>query len=192
MLEHLQQMYSNTSDVGVGWLYCIYNETGQTAQNLLASLLQQFCRQKGSLSPEVLNSYEHHFRQNTRPLVSDISNLICSEVQRFSKVYIVIDALDECPESDRTRDVFLTELLKLPSNAYLLVTSRPNSLIESILTEARCLEISAHVDDVRQHVAARIANKAPLLKHIAANPSLKDKIISVITERAQGMYAMCH
>ena len=185
-------MYSDTSDVGIGWVYCIYNETGQTAQNLLASLLQQFCRQKGSLSPEVLHSYELHCRQNTRPLVSDISRLLCSEIQHFSKVYIVIDALDECPESDRTRDVFLNELVKIPSNAYLLVTSRPNSLIESILTEAKCLEISAHVDDVRRHVAARIANEAPLMKHITAEPSLKDIIISNITERAQEMYAMCH
>ena len=110
-------MYRNTSDVGIGWVYCIYNETGQTAQKLLASLLQQFCRQKGPLSPELSKSYEYHCRHDTRPLVPDISRLLRSEVKHFSKVYIVIDALDECPESDRTRDVFLTEILNLPSNA---------------------------------------------------------------------------
>ena len=124
--------------------------------------------------------------------MSDILTLLHSEIQRSSKVYIIIDALDECPEIDRTRDIFLTELQRLPSNAYLLVTSRPNNYIEGILTEAKYLEISAHVDDVRRHVAARIANEPLLMKHIAADPSLHDTIISNITERAQGMYAMCH
>ena len=185
-------MYRNISDVGIGWVYCIYNETGQTAHNLLASLLQQFCRQKGPLSPELSKIYEQHYRQNTRPGVSEISRLLCSEIQRFSKVYIVIDALDECPEVDRTRDIFLTELLRLPSNAYLLVTSRPNSFIESILTEAERLEISAHKDDVRRHVEARIAKEPLLVKHIAAEPSLQDKIIRNITERAQRMFVKCH
>ena len=184
-------MYRNTSDVGIGWVYCIYNERDQTAHNLLASLLQQFCRQKASLSPQVLESYNYHCRHDTRPLVPDISKLLRSELKRFSKVYIIIDALDECPEIDSTRDTFLTELLGLPSNAYLLVTSRPNNFIESILTEAKCLEISAHEDDVRRHVAARIANERLLKKHIAAEPSLYDKIMSNITKRAQGMYAIC-
>ena len=185
-------MYKNTSDVGIGWVYCIYNETGQTAHNLLASLLQQFCRQKGPLSPELSKFYEQHCRLNTRLVVSDILKLLHAEIQRFSKVYIVIDALDECPESDRTRDVFLKGLEDLPSNAYLLITSRPHSSIESRLTKAERLEISAHVDDVRRHVAARIENEPRFMERIAADPSLHETIISNLTERAQGMYAMCH
>ena len=185
-------MYRDTSDVGIGWVYCIYNETSQTAHNLLASLLQQFCRQKGSLSPELLKSYNYHCRHDTRPLVSDISKLLHSEIKHFSKMYIVIDALDECPESDRTRDVLLSEILNLPSNAYLLVTSRPNNSIENILREAECLEISAHDDDVRRHVVARVAMETLLNKCVTADPSLKDTIVSKITERAQGMYVTCH
>ena len=192
IVENLQRMYNDTSDVGIGWIYCIYNEKGQTAHNLLASLLRQFCRQKGSLSPEVSKSYKYHCRHGTRPLVPDISRLLHSELKRFTKVYIVIDALDECPESDRTRDVFLTETLNLPSNAYLLVTSRPNNSIEKILTDAERLEIYAHDDDVRRHVAARITNEPLLMNHVTADPSLKDTIVSKITERAQGMYVTCH
>ena len=181
-------MYSDTSDVGIGWVYCIYNEMGQTAQNLLASLLQQFCRQKGSLSPEVSKSYEYHCRHDTRPLVPDISKLLRSEVKYFSKVYIVIDALDECPDNDRTRDKFLTELMTLPSNVQVLITSRPNSSIEHMLEDAKCLEISAREDDVRRHLVARISNEPRLTKHTAADRQLHDTVISTIIEKARGMY----
>ena len=185
-------MYRDTCEVGIGWIYCIHNETGQTAQNLLASLLQQFCRQKGPLSPEVSQSYKQHCRHKTRPVVSEILRLLRAVIQGFQKVYIVIDALDECPEINRTRDIFLTELLRLPSNAYLLVTSRPNSFVESILGEAKRLQTSAHVDDVRRHVAARIAKEPRLMKWISAEPYLQDEIVSKITERTQGMYVMSH
>lgn len=92
----------------------------------------------------------------------DISKLLCSEVKHFSKAYIGIDALDECPDSDGTRDKFLTELMTLPSNVKLLITSRPNRCIEHMLEGAKCLEITAHDDDVRRHLAARNANE-PLL-----------------------------
>lgn len=98
----------------------------------------------------------------------------------------MIDALDECP--DKTRDNFLPVLVNFPQNLHILVTSRPNSFIEGILAEAKCLEISAHKDDVRRHLANRIANETLLMRHIAAEPSLRETIISTIIEKARGMY----
>ena len=181
-------MYSDASDVGIGWVYCIYNETGQTAQNLLASLLQQFYRQTYPLSPEIRKSYKYHDPYSTRPPMVELSRLLKSHLQHFAKVYIVIDALDECPDSDRIRDHFLTELRNLPSNVQLLITSRPNSSIEHMLEAAKCLEISAHEDDVRRHLVARISNEPRLTKHTAADRQLHDTVTSTIIEKARGMY----
>ena len=100
----------------------------------------------------------------------------------------MIDALDEFSESGSTRDRFLAELVDLPSDVHLLVTSRPNSSIEQRFAEAECLEISAHENDMRRHLAARIANESLLMGHIAADPSLRDTIIRKIIEKAQGTY----
>ncbi len=156
--------------------------------NFLASLLQQLCRKKGALRPDIVESYRHHSRFDTRPAIPELSRLLQSQIQSFAKVYIVVDALDECPESGSTRDRFLAELVNLPSDVHLLVTSRPNSSIEQHFAEAECLEISAHENDICRHLAARIANESLLMGHIAADPSLRDTIITKIIEKARGMY----
>ncbi len=100
----------------------------------------------------------------------------------------MVDALDECSESGSTRERLLAELVDLPSEVRLLVTSRPNSAIEQLFVEAECLEISAHEDDMRRHLAARIASESLLMRHIAADPSLRDTIITKVIEKAGGMY----
>lgn len=189
IVEYLQKIFDDAS-VGIGWVYCIYNEVGQTARSFLATLLHQFCQQKGPLSPEISKSYQEHCRHDTPPTVHELLSLLQSQVQRFAKVYIVIDALDEFP--DGLRDTFLAELKKLPSSVHLLVTSRPDSSIESNLPDPKRLDISAHDDDVRQHLAARIANNSLLKSHIAADASLEDTIISKVTEKAGGMYVKNH
>lgn len=169
-------------------MYCIYNATGQTVNNLLASLLEQLCRQQGSEVQEIEELYALHVRNKTRPSVPELSRSLQNQVRRFGKVFIVIDALDECPENDRTREVFLGELRKLPSNIRILVTSRPNTLIEYAFAGASRLDIYAHDDDVRRHVVARLDTQSLLAKHVTADPSLQDAIISKILEKSQGMY----
>jgi archaellum biogenesis ATPase FlaH len=168
-------------------VYCIYNEVGQTANNLLASLLEQLCRQQGSNFQEVEELHALHVQHTTRPSVPELSRLLQNQVRRFGKVFIVIDALDECPEIDRTRDVFLGEIRKLPSNIHILVTSRPNTVIEQAFAGASRLEIYAHDNDVRRHVVARLETQSLLARHVAADPSLQDAIISKILEKSQGM-----
>ena len=51
--------------------------------------------------------YRRHSKKQTRPTLGELSKLLQSEVRHISKVFIVIDALDECPESNRTRESFL-------------------------------------------------------------------------------------
>lgn len=99
----------------------------------------------------------------------------------------MVDALDECPEVDRTREVFLHELRNFSPNVHLLVTSRPNSTIERTFEGATCLDIYAHEDDVRRHLHNRIEMQALLLRHITADSSLRDTIVSTILDKTRGM-----
>ena len=100
----------------------------------------------------------------------------------------MIDALDECRESDRSRDNFLVELMAFPSKVQLMITSRPNKSVEHMLKAAKTLEKSAHEHDLQQYLAAKMAMDSSLVEYTAADRSLQDTIISKIIKKARGMY----
>lgn len=100
----------------------------------------------------------------------------------------MVDALDECSESDGTRQEFLAEVRKLPLSASLLVTSRPLTTIERDFENEGLLEISARKADVRSYVDSRLLKERRLVSNIRTEPALKEQILNTIVEKAQGMY----
>lgn len=81
-----------------------------------------------------------HVREKTRPSVVELSRSLQNLVRRFGKGFIVMDALDKCPKNDRTRELFLGEIWKLPY----------------AFAGASRLDIYAHDEDVRRDVFARL------------------------------------
>jgi hypothetical protein len=88
----------------------------------------------------------------------------------------VVDALDECSESDGTRQEFLAEARKLPLSASLLVTSRPLATIERDFGNEGLLEISASKADVRSYVDSRLLKERRLVLNIRSEPAPREQI----------------
>jgi len=113
--------------------------------------------------------------------------LLQLEAKSFSKVFIIVDALDESNESNGVRDSFLAEIRNLQPSIHLLVTSRHISTIEREFESAARVEIQASNEDVRKYLEGRIERESRLRCHVKADPALQDRIINTIVEKAQGM-----
>jgi ankyrin repeat domain-containing protein 50 len=109
------------------------------------------------------------------------------EVRRPSKVFIVIDAIDECPESNGIRDSFLAEIRKLQPTIRLLITSRHIQTIEREFEKAARVEIRASDEDVRRYLERRIESEGRLVRLVKADPVLQTIIANTIVENAKGM-----
>jgi hypothetical protein len=187
VVNHLARS-SREDNVAIAYIYCSYNEQNdQTSANLIASLLQQIVQKRPTISNEIRSLYLHHNKQRTRPTLSDLSSLLQSEIHRHSKVFILIDALDECSRKNGTRDNLLSEIRKLQPFTYLLVTSRHISATEHGVEETGYLEICAHNEDIKQYIKHRVTNEPQLAHHVEKDPTLEDKIINTLAEKAQGM-----
>jgi hypothetical protein len=79
-------------------------------------------------TPDALESLRKFYDGNAQPPDDDLLDAIKETTKGFSKVYLVIDALDECPEEDNQRTYLLSMLKKLHSwtqaNLHILLTSR--------------------------------------------------------------------
>ncbi|KAI9770214.1 MAG: hypothetical protein M1839_003242 [Geoglossum umbratile] len=157
---------------------------------LIASLLQQLVQRTPVISDGIVSLYHHHIEKRTRPTLVEWSKSLQSEVYRFSKVFIIIDALDECLESNGTRDSFLAEIKKLQPSVRLLVTSRYIPTIEYEFEKAARVEIRASDEDVRRYLEGRIERERRSVRHVRADLALQKTIIDTIVEKAKGMFLL--
>ncbi|RDA83108.1 hypothetical protein CP532_4429 [Ophiocordyceps camponoti-leonardi (nom. inval.)] len=127
VIHHLQLSYMNEDTVGVAYIYFDYNHREQQdLLDLASSLLKQLCP-KGADFPDVVKSlYEQQKKTNSKPLLSEVRRALQHVVSLHSRVFILVDALDECYTATDTLSSFLDELgeLKTKSAINVFATSR--------------------------------------------------------------------
>jgi hypothetical protein len=128
--------------------------------------------------------YKDHTEKKTRPTLRECANLFQSAIDHFPKVYIVIDALDELPETGQVRQSFL-EGIGVLDRVSILVTSR-NIPIESELRNTTRLDVWAHDLDIREYLEERIKSTR-LQRLIKKDPTLNNAIKTTILAKANGM-----
>jgi hypothetical protein len=107
----------------------------------------------------------------------------------YSRVFIIIDALDECQISDGCRQRFLSGLVSLQGKcgANLFATSRPISSIEKEFKGNPVLEIRASEDDVRRYLNGHMFR---LPGFVVRSPELQEEIKTDIVKAVDGMYVV--
>jgi hypothetical protein len=115
-------------------------------------------------------------------------DLLQNELKTYSSVFLVIDALDEYPDS--TQRGLMAEIQSLTS-VQLLVTSRPILAIEHTLCPDGKLHITAKGSDIHTYLEAQFSSPdASMMRRLISKPSSairKDDIIEGVTAKAQGV-----
>ena len=131
--------------------------------------------------------YRSHTFKQTHPTLAEHLKLLQLEIRRFSKVFIVVDALDECSENDGIRG-FFPEVRKLLLSIHLLVTSRHIANIEREFERAIRSGARASDEDIKNYLMRQIEGQPQLLRHIKVDPTLQNAILNTIVQKANGMY----
>lgn len=162
-----------------------YNEH-ETPTTLIGSLLQQIALQQSNIPEDLRRLYKDPITKDTRPFIK--CSTLRTACHRFSKLFIIVDALDECAEE--SRDEFLQELRDLGPTLHLMITSRPSIMnITDYFRDAVQLDIRAHVEDIKRYVEERLQRDSKLRQKIEKDPSLSNDIIHAILDKADGMLA---
>ena len=183
----------------LAFFYCDFREDQKKdPRGLLSSFLVQLCHQSNFYCDVLSNLYLEHNNGSRQP--SDNTLLDCLEeilkLPRHAPVYLIIDALDECPvtSSMRTpRDKVLTLVKKLSDsqipNLRICVTSRPEMDIKSVLDSLAFRSISLHnqigqIEDIENYIQSVINTDLMMRRWHAADKQLA---MEVLTNKADGM-----
>lgn len=184
MVEFLQKKFSQTNH-GVGFIYFDHKKI-LTPVEIIGSLLAQSLLGKGTLPNELCNLYSECQKKEIRPTFSDLTRILEIETRKLTNIFIVLDALDECPEKEDTRTKVLNALRSL-HGLRLMVTGRPHiSSVMAKLGEISQLEIHASDEDVGMYIEKRITSNENLIQLCRQNSNLREIIKSTVIKKASG------
>ena len=179
---------------GIPCLYAYLNSQVQETHNptyILADILAQLISHTGRFSA-LTHLHKLCTDQRRQPSVEEYLQLLGCEFKPLPKAFLVIDALDECPDYDpsNARDVLLGAVLRLPDNVRILITSRYDRSVERKFNPDSQLEIIANDKDIRNYILTRMDRYEDFKQLMTENDpgkSLLNHMCNTIVKRAQGM-----
>ncbi|KAM0231634.1 hypothetical protein ACHAP5_011003 [Fusarium lateritium] len=188
VVDHLVSNLRHNSTIGIAYIYSNFRRVEeQTIHQLLASLLKQLAAALPDLPAEVKSLYIKHQQGRTRPCLQEILSALNSVAAKFSRVFVIIDALDETGSS---REAFLIELSRLQQQhrINIFTTSRHDTEImndnEAPFKNLTKLEIVAASDDLQIYVKG---NLRWLPSSIRNGTTLPQEIVTGIAKSVDGM-----
>ncbi|RHZ64367.1 hypothetical protein CDV55_104908 [Aspergillus turcosus] len=190
VVDELEARFGNDRDVGIAYIFCSFENRDDQIQNpasLLASLLRQLAQSRVKMPDSIVALYDKHRLKGTRPSFNETSKALRLVVQSLPRVFVVIDALDEC--SRLTISQILDELFDLQAtrNLNLLATSRFIPEIMAKFRDKPTEEIRATKTDVMTYLNA---NMNKLHASVSRNQQLQQKIANEISDAAGGMFLL--
>ncbi|KAF8960072.1 hypothetical protein BDZ97DRAFT_2040728 [Flammula alnicola] len=131
-----------TTDPSLGTAYFFFD--GRDSQRefqmydmCIRSLILQFSDQCGGGIPKALVDLYSRCGHRQQPSIRQLQDTLQHILQQFTHAYIIIDALDECTEHEKTL-TWIDEITSKTKNLgalrlHLMVTSRPLHSIETVL-----------------------------------------------------------
>jgi hypothetical protein len=172
----------------------------QTCHDLLLSLVTQLSTDSSPCCDILHHVYKVH-KDGTQQPSDDTLKECLKEMLRLlaqGQVFLVLDALDECPDSSglpppRSEVLqFVKELVDLRLRGlYICATSRPEIDIRAVLQPLAFRSVSLHDEsgqksDISDYVRS-VVNSSPSTAMRRWRADDKNLVIETLTERADGM-----
>lgn len=139
---------------------------------MLSSLVRQLCASRPD-TPRPIKRFENYMARGERPDVTTLENALIAAVHGFSAVFIVVDALDECPTLQGERPKLLACLRRIiatmPDNLHIFRTSRAERDIYATIDKVLSLPAKVAIDltqnrvglnhDLRQYTESVLATE---------------------------------
>jgi len=180
------------------YYYDFREDAKKDRRGLLSSVLFQLCDQSDSYH-NILSAFFSIHRDGAQSPGDDelarcLKDLL--ELPGQAPVYLIVDALDECPNtsalsSPREKVLMLLEDLldsKLP-NLRICVTSRPEADIKLVLQPLTFSSVSIHdesgqMKDIENYIKSTVNSNRKMRRW---KPEHRQLVIDVLTKRADGM-----
>ena len=188
-IQHTFRQQRSQPGSALAFFFFTFNdESKQDASAVLRALLLQLCGQIAGMDTDLArlkDSYNHG-----TPPVSTLMEYLRQAATRSRHVYILLDALDECP-ADKTRDDVLSAIQairhwSLPG-LHLLVTSRDAIDIRQTLNVEAQNTVSLKNENVSQDILHYVSHQVDNDPRLRRWGNHRETIKQYLAQRANGV-----
>ncbi|KAF8960319.1 hypothetical protein BDZ97DRAFT_1922228 [Flammula alnicola] len=162
----------------------------QAHDKCIRSLISQFSHKCGDGIPTALVDLYRRCGGHQQPSICELQDTLQDILKQFTHAYIIIDALDECTEHERTLK-WTDEITETQNTGalrlHLMVTSRPLHNIETVLGKIGpgCVDVGDATEnrDISTFIEREVTSK---FEHW--DEKMRDDIKAAITKGADGSF----
>ncbi|RAR13708.1 ankyrin repeat-containing protein [Stemphylium lycopersici] len=194
VIEDLTAKNGLREDTAIAFAYYNYRNTQlKELHQIVGALVKQLCRRKDRIPHNLLQTKHDGLsaslvgtQESFVPLVEDLY-----------QVYVVVDALDECPEQERGGILaFITNIVtaQITCHVKVFVTSRYETDIAKAFEDKQIPTIQIRAENVAGDIEIYARSQVEQLqagKHgktlYITSVELKEKVIQTLTNRAEGI-----
>lgn len=187
---------SSLSGAAVVFLYCNYkNYAGQNTYAFRCEIAKQLVRQRDELAPEA----EKLWKEHDKPTTAAVTSFLTEAIKHFSRIFVVVDALDEFSNHFTERENLslalgtLTDQTSTGLGYYsICITSREADEIFDILNNkqgARRITVRPSDGDIRQFTQESMNANGRIRKVLASSKDAEflRKIEDIVIEKSDRM-----
>ena len=186
----------------LAYFYCDRNQPDrQSHEQVMRSFVRQLSTpQDSDMIPSCI---EKRYAEEEKPgfassglTFQECCALVSELVGMYTKMTLVLDALDECDRS--TRRLLVNEIDKLVSGSTscvikVFISSRPDKDIKHHFQGGPnvCISATDNGADIRKFINDTINNSPQdWLEEVTSAPGLREEIVTTLHEKADGMYVL--
>ncbi|KFX93548.1 hypothetical protein O988_06755 [Pseudogymnoascus sp. VKM F-3808] len=177
-----------TTSIVVYFYFDFRNSEQQHTEGMLCSLLSQLANKLTEIPEEIRALWKKYKDNKTRPSPDELLEILTLVIQKyFNKVYVALDALDECIE----RQVLLPILCQFIDSecASTFLTSRREYDIHKSLSKKYIYSAAIEGSDVALDVELFVDKQIKAIESLRdLNVDLQNEIVQALVAGAKGMF----
>ena len=176
-------------NIAVAAFYCDFlSQQEQTINNIVGAILKQLVG-RGGITGDLREAFQKAKKEvgGRGPQLADLMRMLRITIASLPRVFICIDALDEClPKCLPELLESLRDISRGSPSTRIFLTGRPHVKedIQRYFAKAVVIPISPNRDDIRNYLEMRLDRDAELE---AMNYDLRVDIVRVILEKISDM-----
>ena len=186
----LDELPEPTESLGIAYFFFDGRDSQKELQlhnKLIRTLISQLSDTRHSGISEKLADLYKRCGELQQPSDEQLQNVLCDILDGFSQAYIVIDALDECTDREKTLN-WLNKLIldtnRKAANIHVVVTGRPERDISEVFVWLASIDVGeANTKDIVEYLTLQMESK--FSKY---DEKTRAKIMSELKEHAEGSY----
>ncbi|KAL7905425.1 ankyrin repeat-containing domain protein [Trichoderma velutinum] len=198
VISYLQEEHKFDPFIAVAYFYFSFNDAKkQKKDEMLASLIKQICCHHPYL-PEATIQLDILKDRQFRPDFKTLEKALIGVMKELPAVYIVIDAIDECPTADDERNKLMKSLGNIirgaDDNLHLFCTSRKETDISTVFYNDFFISAESEIDissqrweitkDMERYIDSTLASPT----YSAWGGDIKAEAKKTLIKKSDGMF----